>query len=87
MRAVLERGNFAFLGLIGSRTKRLRFEHLLLQRGIEAHLLERITCPIGLPLVASKAPEQIAIAAAAQLLPLLEAWSTSMSTSQRSASA
>ncbi|HEX6361523.1 MAG TPA: xanthine dehydrogenase accessory protein XdhC [Albitalea sp.] len=66
--AVLRRGDFAFLGLIGSQTKRARFAHRLAARGIAPGALERLTCPIGVPGIAGKAPAVIAVAAVAQLL-------------------
>jgi len=72
--AILRRGDFAFLGLIGSTTKRRRFIQLLRERGFDDATLDRITCPIGIEGIANKEPAQIAIAAAAQLLPLIDAW-------------
>lgn len=66
--AILKRGDFAYLGLIGSKTKRQRFFHRFEQRGIAAELIERITCPIGVPGITGKEPEVIAVAVAAQLL-------------------
>ncbi|MFM7533023.1 MAG: xanthine dehydrogenase accessory protein XdhC [Rubrivivax sp.] len=68
--AALKRGNFAFLGLIGSRTKRARFEHRLLARGFTESQLARLTCPIGIEGLASKEPEVVAVSAVAQLLRL-----------------
>lgn len=67
-RAILERGDFGFFGLIGSRSKRQRFERRLIERGIAAGALGRMHCPIGLPGIAGKEPEVIALAVAAQLL-------------------
>ena len=66
--AILKRGDFRYLGLIGSRTKRQRFFHRFEQRGFPPALIERITCPIGVPGITGKAPEVIAVAVAAQLL-------------------
>lgn len=66
--AILKRGDFAYLGLIGSKTKRQRFVHRFEQRGIPAAVIERITCPIGVPGIPGKQPEHIAVAVAAQLL-------------------
>ncbi|WP_418318847.1 xanthine dehydrogenase accessory protein XdhC [Piscinibacter sakaiensis] len=66
--AILRRGDFGFLGLIGSKTKRQRFFHRFEQRGIDAGAIARITCPIGIPGIAGKQPEVIAVAVAAQLL-------------------
>jgi xanthine dehydrogenase accessory factor len=68
--AILKRADFAWLGLIGSATKRARFMHRFEQRGIAPALLARLTCPIGLPGINGKQPEVIAIAVVAQLLGL-----------------
>ena len=66
--AILKRGDFGFLGLIGSKTKKQRFIHRFAQRGIAPELIERMTCPIGIPGIAGKEPEVIAVAVVAQLL-------------------
>jgi xanthine dehydrogenase accessory factor len=66
--AILQRGDFAFCGLIGSQTKRQRFLHRFERRGIAADTLARLTCPIGLPGIAGKEPEVIAVSVVAQLL-------------------
>jgi len=66
--AILKRGDFGWFGLIGSATKRARFEHRLRERGIEEATLARMSCPIGLPGVSGKQPGVIAVAVAAQLL-------------------
>ena len=67
---VLQRGDFRYLGLIGSDTKRARFEKTMADLGIERALVERVVCPIGLPGINSKQPSVIAIATAAQILSL-----------------
>jgi xanthine dehydrogenase accessory factor len=66
--AILKRGDFAFLGLIGSKTKRARFRHRFEERGIAPEVIDRMTCPIGVPGIEGKSPEVIAIAVVAQLL-------------------
>jgi xanthine dehydrogenase accessory protein XdhC len=68
--AVLRRGDFAYLGLIGSRSKRARFEHGWRALGLDDALLARLVCPIGGPLK-DKRPPVIAALAAAQLLQAL----------------
>ena len=68
--AVLRRGDFRYLGLIGSRTKRARFLHRYEERGIAADVLARLTCPIGVPGIEGKEPEVIAVSVVAQLLQL-----------------
>jgi xanthine dehydrogenase accessory factor len=66
--AILRRGDFAYLGLIGSGTKRARFVHRFEERGIAADALARLTCPIGVRGIGGKEPEVIAVAVVAQLL-------------------
>lgn len=66
--AILGRGDFAFFGLIGSKTKRQRFIRRYEARGIPAEAIARMTCPIGVPGIAGKEPEVIAAAVVAQLL-------------------
>jgi xanthine dehydrogenase accessory factor len=66
--AVLKRGDFGFLGLIGSHSKRARFVHRLADKGFDDALLERLVCPIGVPGIAGKQPALVAISAVAQLL-------------------
>jgi xanthine dehydrogenase accessory factor len=68
--AILRRGDFRYLGMIGSRTKRARFFHRYEERGIPADVLGRMTCPIGVPGIEGKEPEVIAVAVVAQLLQL-----------------
>jgi xanthine dehydrogenase accessory factor len=64
-RAVLKRNDCRFCGLIGSSTKRARFEHRLQAEGLDT---SRLVCPIGLPGIAGKEPAVIAVAVLAQLL-------------------
>jgi xanthine dehydrogenase accessory factor len=61
------RSRAAFVGLIGSRTKRARFLSRLEKEGVDA---SRLTCPIGIPGIADKRPDAIAVAVLAQLLTL-----------------
>lgn len=66
--AILQRGDFAFCGLIGSQTKRQRFLHRFEHRGLPPDVLARLTCPIGLSGITGKEPEVIAVSVVAQLL-------------------
>ncbi len=65
-----ERGDLAYIGLIGSATKWATFRHRLEQRGFTESELAQVTCPIGIPGIAGKEPEVIAVSVAAQLLQL-----------------
>ncbi len=66
--AVLSRGDFDYLGLIGSRSKAARFGKRLAERGFTAEELDRLHCPIGLPYTGGKAPMEIAVSVAADLM-------------------
>lgn len=62
------RADLPYVGLIGSKTKWATFRHRLEERGFGPQELARVTCPIGIPGIAGKEPEVIAVAVAAQLL-------------------
>ncbi|MCW8308243.1 xanthine dehydrogenase accessory protein XdhC [Acidiphilium sp. PA] len=66
--AALQRGDAAYVGLIGSATKRARFEHRWRRQGFSDHTIERLTCPIGVAGIAGKQPAVLALGIAAQLL-------------------
>lgn len=68
--AALKNGSFEYLGLIGSQTKRAKFERRLKTDGIDDQSLSHLTCPIGIGGVTGKHPREIAIAVAAELLSL-----------------
>ena len=68
LKRLRERGDLPYVGLIGSKTKWATFRHRLEERGFTEEELARITCPIGVPGIAGKEPEVIAVAVAAQLL-------------------
>lgn len=62
---MLRRGDFGWLGLIGSATKRARFVRRLEAKGLDC---SRLVCPIGLEGIGGKHPRTIAVSVAAQLL-------------------
>ena len=68
--AVLKREDFAYLGLVGSRSKRARFEHRLRDKGFSADQLTAISCPIGIAGIDSRQPAAIALSVSAQLMQL-----------------
>ncbi len=70
LRRQRERGDLAFIGLIGSQTKWATFRHRLEARGFTPAELAGVTCPIGIPGIPGKEPEVIAVSVAAQLLQL-----------------
>ncbi len=68
--AALRMPQLAYIGLIGSATKRRLFEQRLVQRGFANDDFARLTCPIGSPRdenAHSKLPAVIALQVAAQL--------------------
>jgi xanthine dehydrogenase accessory factor len=65
---ILRRDDFAYFGLIGSRSKRRNFETRLQRRGVDVEKFKRMTCPIGIDGIGSKQPAQIAISVAAEIL-------------------
>ena len=71
--AILKRGDARYCGLIGSKTKRARFERRFRDDGLGQDRIDRLTCPIGAGGPTGKAPEVIAIAVAAELLKVVEA--------------
>ena len=66
--ALLKRNDFTYFGLIGSKTKRMKFEHRLRDRGISAPHLQRMRCPMGLSEVKGKLPVEIAISIAGEII-------------------
>ena len=79
--AILRREDFAFCGLIGSKTKRATFSRRLAERGVAPAAIERLTCPIGAPGIAGRAPEIIAVAAVAELLRVTSTAATPLTSS------
>ena len=63
-----EQADLPYIGLIGSKSKWASFRQRLLNRGFAEAEIAQITCPIGVPGVADKTPEVIAVVVAAQLL-------------------
>lgn len=65
---IMKRRDVAWFGLIGSKTKRVKFERRLVARGLNPAWLAEIVCPIGVPGIVDKAPASIAVAVCAQLM-------------------
>ena len=71
--AALSSERFAYVGLIGSATKRARFTSAMRNIGLAADVIDRLVCPIGLTLIKDKAPAAIAASVVAQVLVAREA--------------
>lgn len=66
--AILKRDDFAYYGLIGSKTKRAKFEHRLRDRGFKPEVVQRMRCPMGLGEVKGKLPIEIAVSIAGEII-------------------
>lgn len=64
----LNAGRFAYVGMIGSRTKKASFRRWYLSEGGTSARFERLVCPIGGSAVKDKRPEIIAALAAAEIV-------------------
>lgn len=65
---ILERNDFTYFGLIGSDTKRAKFEHRLRDRGFTADTVQRMRCPMGISEVKGKLPVEIAVSIAGEVI-------------------
>lgn len=65
---ILRRQDARYVGVIGSQTKRKRFDYKLTARGFSAADVARMTCPIGLAEVKGKHPAEIAVSVAGELI-------------------
>ncbi len=65
---ILMRDDAAYCGLIGSVSKRRRFEKRFRAQGVGDAQIENLTCPIGVDGISGKKPAEIAVAVAAELL-------------------
>jgi xanthine dehydrogenase accessory factor len=70
--AALRNPDVAHTGLIGSATKRARFEKRLREANVDAARVAQLICPIGVEGIRSKEPAMIALATAAQIAGLHE---------------
>jgi xanthine dehydrogenase accessory factor len=68
--ASLRNSDMAYVGVIGSTTKRARFENRLRDFGVDSGRVDALLCPIGVAGVASKHPAAIAASVVAQILQL-----------------
>lgn len=80
--AALRNPMIAHVGLIGSLSKRARFERRLREAGVDEGRIKGLICPIGIGGIASKEPSAIAAATAVQCLVLHEALSGTASTAR-----
>lgn len=69
---ILRRDDVRYCGLIGSESKRRRFEKRYRQQGLSQVEIDSLTCPIGVGGISGKKPAEIAVAAAAEILTVYE---------------
>jgi xanthine dehydrogenase accessory factor len=67
---ILRRQDARYCGLIGSLSKRRRFEKRYRQQGMATAVIDTLTCPIGVDGISGKKPAEIAVATAAEILKL-----------------
>ena len=65
---IMRRGDARYCGLIGSLSKRRRFEKRYRQQGMDEATLQQLVCPIGVDGITGKKPAEIAVAVAAEVL-------------------
>ena len=75
--SILGKNDFSYFGLIGSKTKWLKFQQRLKHRGIADTVIEKVHCPIGLPEVTGKRPVEVAVSIAAEIIKLYSEEKTS----------
>lgn len=69
---ILRRRDARYCGLIGSLSKRRRFEKRYRQQGMTQSVIDQLVCPIGVDGISGKKPAEIAVAAAAEILKVRE---------------
>jgi xanthine dehydrogenase accessory factor len=69
---ILRRGDAAYCGLIGSVSKRRRFEKRYREQGMLQTVIDELVCPIGVDGIRGKKPAEIAVSAAAEVLQAYE---------------
>ena len=69
---ILQRDDFRYAGLIGSKTKHNQFIKRFRQRHLSDEVINKLVCPIGISGINSKDPAAIAVSIAAELLRLNE---------------
>lgn len=76
--AILDRDDFVYFGLIGSQTKRKKFEHRLIQQGVKKQKLNTMNCPVGIDVIEGKSPAVVALSICAELQQVYESHQRSM---------
>jgi len=69
---ILRRDDARYCGLIGSLSKRRRFEKRYRQQGMSQAMIDALVCPIGVDGISGKKPAEIAVSVAAEVLKVHE---------------
>ena len=69
---ILRRADAVYCGLIGSVSKRRRFEKRYRAQGVSDAMLANLVCPIGVAGISGKKPAEIAVSATAEILQAYE---------------
>ncbi|MGD8121117.1 xanthine dehydrogenase accessory protein XdhC [Vibrio sp. TRT 2004] len=67
-RAIIDRDDSLYFGMIGSLTKRKKFDMRLAQRGYSEKQINTMICPIGVSMISGKHPAEIAVSVAGELI-------------------
>ncbi|RJX75552.1 xanthine dehydrogenase accessory protein XdhC [Vibrio sinensis] len=67
-KAIIKRADSCYFGMIGSLTKRKKFDSRLEQRGYSQEQIDTMICPIGISSVTGKHPAEIAVSVAGELI-------------------
>lgn len=67
-REILTQDSACYFGMIGSQTKRKKFDLRLSHRGFSPEMIEKMICPIGISMVKGKHPAEIAVSVAGELI-------------------
>lgn len=70
VRALLDRNDTVYVGLIGSRTKAAKFASRLRDDGMTPEQIDHLRSPVGLAGVSGKLPVEVAVSIAAELIQL-----------------
>ena len=64
----MKMGHYRYLGLIGSESKKKRFESRLIKRGVPDDQISRLSCPMGIGQITGKSPIEVAVSVASELI-------------------
>ncbi|MGF1749103.1 xanthine dehydrogenase accessory protein XdhC [Vibrio cionasavignyae] len=67
-KAIIDKNDSVYFGMIGSLTKRKKFDFRLSQRGYNQDQINSMVCPIGISAVTGKHPAEIAVSVAGELI-------------------